>query len=170
MSVAVSTPKGFAAKLAIWTASLLALAGFIDAVTAVFTKTGSLTCNLGIELPWCGPKIGARTIADFQGDWTNRNSSTRGITRITISQALDKAIVHAWGACHPEDCNWGTAETAASNAERGILQVEWNPGFATKQATLTIGEGDRLEVRIKTHFSDKSGRPDFETVDYFKRQ
>jgi hypothetical protein len=58
------------------------------------------------------------------------------------------------------------AELAASNANKGELQFTWNPGFETKKATLKIGAGDRLEVTVKTHFTDSSGRPDYETVDY----
>jgi hypothetical protein len=169
MSVEDSKQKGLAARLAIWTGSLLVLAGFIDALVSVVTKTESLTCLSGIALPWCAEKTGGRTIADFAGDWTNSNPKTSGITRIAISQALDKAVVRAWGSCVPKECDVGTAETAASHADSGALQVEWNSGFDTKQATLTIGEGGRLEVRVKTHFKDNSGRPDYEFVDYFKR-
>jgi hypothetical protein len=161
-------PKGFAAKLAVWTASLVALAGFIDAVTAVFTKSESLTCSFGVSLPWCGPRTASRTIADFSGEWTNHVPRT-GITRVSIEQRLDKAIVHAWGACEPIDCDWGTAQTAVSAANSGTLQVEWNPRFEITHATLTIGEGNRLEVRTKTHFTDNSGRPDYESVYYFER-
>jgi hypothetical protein len=42
-------------------------------------------------------------------------------------------------------------------------------GFETTTAILTIGEGNRLEVRTTTHFTDTSGRPDFESSDYFER-
>jgi hypothetical protein len=160
---------GFGSKMAVLTASLVALAGLIDAAQAVFTKSESLTCSLGLSLPWCGPRTAGRTIADFAGQWKNQNQATSGITRVLIDQRVDEAIVHAWGACHPTDCDWGTAETAASAANSGRLQVEWKKGFEITTAILTIGEGNRLEVRTTTHFTDTSGRPDFESADYFER-
>jgi hypothetical protein len=162
------SPKGLTARVAVLTAFLVALAGLIDGVTAVLTKSESLTCSFGVSLPWCGPRTGARTIADFVGEWTNKVPKT-GITRVSIGQRLDKAIVRAWGACEPTDCDWGNAQTAASSANSGTLQVEWNPGFDITHASLTIGEGNRLEVRTKTHFTDNSGRPDYESVYYFER-
>jgi hypothetical protein len=171
MPTPASTPNSFGAKVAVWTASLLALAGLIDAATAVFTKTESLACSSGLPLPWCmpQPQAGSRTIADFTGEWTNENPKG-AITRVSIEQRLDKAIVHAWGACVPTDCDWGTAQTAASAANTGTLQVEWNPGFDIVHVRLTIGEGNRLEFRSQTHFTDKSGRPDYESVDYLVRR
>jgi hypothetical protein len=166
MAAATNTPK---TRLAVWTASLIALAAFIDAANSVLTGARSTTCNLSISFPWC-TNTGARTMADFTGTWVNMNSTTGGVPRLTVEQKLDKAIVHGWGACLPKECDWGTAETAASEASSGRLQVEWNPGFSTKQATLTIGQGDRLEFKMKTHFKDNSGRPDYELIEYFKRQ
>jgi hypothetical protein len=166
-SAADPTPKSLAARIAVWTASLLAFAGLIDAATTVLTKTESVTCGIGISLPWCGR--GTRTIADFTGEWINKNPAA-GITRISIDQRLDEAIVHAWGACHPTDCDWGTAQTKASGANYGSLRVKWDHGFSTTNAILTFGEENRLEIRIKDHFTDNSGRPDYESVDYLVRK
>jgi hypothetical protein len=113
--------------------------------------------------------VPGNTIADFVGDWTNKNSKG-GITRVEIEQRLDKAFVHIWGDCVPKDCDWGTAQTPASNANKGILQVQWNPGFEVTTTALTLREGKLLQVEAKTHFTDKSGRPDFTSVDYLERK
>jgi hypothetical protein len=149
-------------KIAVATASLLALAGLIDAVVAISTKTESLTCSVGISFFWCAPRA---TIADFAGEWTNKNPES-GIVRVRIGQQLDKAAVQIWGRCAPSDCPWGVAFTAASDASRGTLQVEYDQGYDIKQATLKVGQAGRLEVKTKVHFTDDSGRPDYESVDY----
>jgi hypothetical protein len=104
--------KGVTGKIAVATASLLALAGLIDAVVAISTKTESLTCSVGISFFWCAPRA---TIADFAGEWTNKNPES-GIVRVRIGQQLDKAAVQIWGRCAPSDCPWGVAFTAASDA------------------------------------------------------
>jgi hypothetical protein len=158
-----------AGRIAILTASLLAVAGLIDALTAVINKTQSLTCLFGISLPWCAPHTGSYTIADFEGVWINKNPMG-DIGRIDIDQRLDKATVHIWGKCIPTDCDWGTAETPAANASTGIIQVQWNPGFKVTSTALTIRDGKQLQVDAKTHFTDKSGRPDYETVNYLERK
>ena len=161
--------KGYSAKIAALTTAFIALAGLIDAVTAVLTKSESLVCSIGVSLPWCAPRTGGRTIADFAGEWTNKNPKTSGITRVLIEQRLDKLIVQAWGACRPIDCDWGATQTLASAASSGTIQVEWTTNFDTVNATLTIGEDQQLEVKTKTHFTDSSGRPDYEGVEYFQR-
>lgn len=161
--------KAHGGRIAAWTVSLLALAGLIDALTSVVNKTQSLTCLFGISLPWCAPQAASNTIADFTGEWTNKNP--RGeISHIEIDQRLNMANVHIWGRCTPSDCDWGSAQTLASNANEGALQLRWDPGFAVRKTALTIGEGKRLQVATKTHFTDQSGRPDYDSVDYLERK
>jgi hypothetical protein len=107
--------------------------------------------------------------ADFTGEWTNKNPEA-GIARVVIDQRLDKATVHFWGRCEQSECDAGTAQSPASDAKSGTLQVELNEGFAIRTAALTIGEGKRLEVTMKTHFTDESHRPDYEMVEYLERK
>jgi hypothetical protein len=166
---AVSNSNGLVGRIAVWTASLVAVVGLIDAVTALVNRTQSLTCLFGISLPWCAPQSGSHTIADFVGDWTNKNPEGN-ITRIDIEQRLDKAVVHIWGKCLPTDCDWGTAQTPASDAKQGSLKLQWNPGFEVTRTVFTIREDKLLQVDSNTHFTDTSGRPDFDAVDYLARR
>jgi len=161
--------KGYAAKIAVLTTALAALAGLIGAATALLTKSESLVCSVGVSFSWCAPRTDVRTTADFEGEWTNKNPRTSGITRVLIEQRLDKLTVHAWGACQPADCDWQTTQAEASGANSGTIKVKWTTSFDVVNAALTIGEGQRLEVRTKTHFTDGSGRPDYEGVEYFQR-
>ena len=109
------------------------------------------------------------TTADFTGHWVNKNSEA-GVTRAEIQQRLDKLVVHMWGKCHPTDCDWGMEETAASSANDGSIQLVWNPGFSIRRQELRILDDGRLGVFSKTEFTDNSGRPSYESVDYLDRQ
>jgi len=110
------------------------------------------------------------TTADFIGYWVNMNPETRGITRAEIQQRLDKLVVHMWGKCHPSDCDWGTAEAAAASARQGSIHLVWNQGFAISRQELRLLDVRRLEVITKTEFTDKSGRPNYESLEYFERK
>ena len=166
---AVSNSNGYAGRIAGWTASLLAVVGLIDGLNSFVNGTQSLTCRFGIPFPWCPPPAASYTIADFAGDWTNKNPAGN-ITRVDVEQRLDKAVVHIWGRCVPTDCDWGTAQTSASDAKKGRLQLQWNPGFEVTKTVLTIREDKRLQVDSNTHFADRSGRPDYDGVDYLERK
>jgi hypothetical protein len=58
-----SSPTGPTAKIVAVTTFLVALAGLIDASVAVFAKLPSVTCRLGISLPWCSAPGGATVAA-----------------------------------------------------------------------------------------------------------
>jgi hypothetical protein len=45
--------KGWAGKLAAWTAVLVAVGGLADAAISLAGKTESITCGFGFSLPWC---------------------------------------------------------------------------------------------------------------------
>ncbi|WP_145927433.1 hypothetical protein [Bradyrhizobium neotropicale] len=113
--------------------------------------------------------LGSSTMADFAGTWSNENQSTGMITRISIDQQFDKALVHAWVKCRPNNCDWGIARTQASEASNGQLQVEWQYGLSVRKATLTLVERGRLIVRTTVHFSPSAGRSDYDTVDHLVR-
>jgi hypothetical protein len=49
-------------------------------------------------------------LVELLGDWRNVDSNTRGLVRIVIAEAADAIEVHAWGACHPSLCDWGTVK------------------------------------------------------------
>lgn len=109
------------------------------------------------------------TIADFTGEWVNENPEG-GITRAVIQQRLNKLAVHMWGKCHPADCDWGTVDTATASAKDGSIQIVWNSSFSARRQELRIRDDRSLGVFTKTEFTDKSGRPSYESVDYLKRK
>ena len=97
------------------------------------------------------------------GTWVNTDPATRDITRIGIVQQADGSLVmHGYGACHPTDCDWGTAPLTLSSG--GQYAATYTFSFAIVQLTLTQ-TGSTLHATTATHFTDSSGRADFTTSD-----
>jgi len=101
----------------------------------------------------------ARTAASFTGNWVNRNPHTRNMTRFNIRRSGNGIFAHAWGKCHPSDCDWGRARATFSN---NILTVRWNQGFVNRVMTVRgedFRNGRYHMLRIKTisHYHDSRG-------------
>ncbi len=97
------------------------------------------------------------------GEWKNDNLQTRGITRLEIQQEGEAVRVHAWGACSPQDCDWGT-QTGALSAESA--SVAWDQGFVLRKMTLTPDAG-RLRMLLDSVYRDS--RPPQHGQEYFVR-
>ncbi len=97
----------------------------------------------------------------FRGQWRNGNPQTRGITKLEIGQQGAVLLVHAWGACRPQDCDWG-AEKGAVTANSA--SVAWDQGFVLRRMTLTPDAG-RLHVVVDSVYRDS--RPPHRLEEYF---
>ncbi|SNS21872.1 hypothetical protein SAMN05421770_10133 [Granulicella rosea] len=116
--------------------------------------------DAGIEMS--GPHI--------DGDWTNVDPKTRGLVRILI----DGRTVHPFGACHPTACDQGVTEAQpfASKVENHDVVALLASVITSFNKTLLIAslEADgRLRVQTLTHFTDRSNRADYATIQYFSR-
>lgn len=89
----------------------------------------------------------------FTGGWRSVDPDTRGITRIQIAPNPDGSFqVHAWGKCHPTDCDWGT--TIAEHPDH-ILQAIWKtPPIPEKHLELLLVNDGRLRAYTETRFSN----------------
>jgi hypothetical protein len=127
-----------------------------------------------------GPRPGAAAnfrVADYIGEWTNADPNTSGITRILVRKDNEKLGVEVFGRCHPTDCDWGTVEAkpfganVQSSADAPINSVvaTFSPGFAEKRLTLRLTTRDTLTSLVDTHFTDRSGRGDYETTEQLLR-
>ena len=79
-------------------------------------------------------------------------------------------LVHMWGKCQPEDCDWGEEKTILSDARDGILSITWTPSFRIDTQQLTVLPDKQLKVVGHRHFVDGSGRPDNTYVEFFVKQ
>jgi hypothetical protein len=105
------------------------------------------------------------------GSWHACDSATRGIVRIDIAAAGQGITVHAFGACVPNPCDWGTvpglayAANVSSNAAIAF-SAQYKFGFVE---TIVVGVLDNgsLVVEDFNHFTDGSGRSDYYEKGYF---
>jgi hypothetical protein len=125
----------------------------------VVTAAGDQYCRVTINVQPSGPAL-----SDFVGDWYNVDSNTRSITRILISQEGTSAYVHAYGKCHPIDCDWGTVGAQLSGSS---LIAGYKFSFKVTRMTMTLS-GNRLRVFSTNRFTDGSNR-DYDSTDYFYR-
>jgi photosystem II stability/assembly factor-like uncharacterized protein len=99
---------------------------------------------------------------DFVGYWINDDTTTGGITKIFIKIVGEDFNVQAFGKCHPTDCDWGISTTKTSDASDGMLELSWVFSFFTEKLTIKLIDKNHAEIDYKTHFTDNSGRQDYE--------
>jgi len=120
---------------------------------------------------------GLASVNQFAGTWNNVDPNTGGITKLEIATMGASAKVHAWGSCHPTDCDWGTVQAqafapdvstdVASSAD--TLIAIYDSGFS--KTTLVIKPaGNRLSVDAYDRFTDNSGRSNYMSSYTFQKQ
>ena len=137
----------------------------------IFLSLATACLLLLISLSTC-----TASLAQFAGEWSNIDTNTGGITKLNIGISGASANVHAWGKCHPTDCDWGTvpafafapdvSSDLASQAQ--ALMAIFDAGFS--ETTLFIKpQGNRLSVQSYTRFKDNSGRSNYASSDVFQK-
>jgi len=99
-------------------------------------------------------------------EWTNSDFNTQDITRVHIRQNGGRIILHVWGRCHPTECDWGEVTAKASGS---VLLATWDQKFAIKTQELRTLSDGTLQLSTHTHFTDKSGRSDYDTISTFAK-
>ena len=117
-------------------------------------------------------------VSDYLGEWMNADPNTRGITRLSVRKDVARFVVQIWGKCQPRDCDWGTVQAtpfgriARSSGDAPITAITaitatYAPGFADKRVALRMAARNNLTATVDTHFTDHSGRADYEVIDRF---
>jgi|APFre7841882724_1041349.scaffolds.fasta_scaffold10175_1 hypothetical protein len=117
------------------------------------------------------------SLTQFAGEWENVNPDTRGVTALKITVTGTDVKVHAWGQCHPTDCDWGNMQAYAygpnvsSNlaATAMAVSVVHKESFAERLMILR-SSGTQLQAATYTRFTDRSGRTNYADVEMFKRK
>jgi hypothetical protein len=115
-------------------------------------------------------------LGDLSGTWKNLDEGTRGLTMLGI-RVVDKAVfVHAWGACHPTDCDWGEvpavpyARDVSSTPSEATIALAATFKTSFEESVLTIRpENGSLRVETITRFTDNSGRNSYTATNTFRR-
>ena len=101
---------------------------------------------------------------DLRGAWINVDDNTRGITKVVIGGEGANPTLNTWGACHPNDCDWGevSAMPLASSVSASPLSAErimarYDKSHATSLVSAYL-HGDKLIIENATDFKD--GRTD----------
>jgi hypothetical protein len=96
----------------------------------------------------------------FEGFWVNVDKSAPAITKARIADVKGQLLIHLWGACQPVDCDWGQSVLQGVGK---IRRVVWQQNFAVRRQELVLVEGvvPRLRIMEHTHFTDNSGRADY---------
>lgn len=127
----------------------------------------SASAFLIVRVTDVGPQIPIDVQA-LTGAWRNLNPGG-GITRIEFRVDQDRVVVHAWGSCLPTDCDWGEISTPVSDAVDGVLSLTWNTGFSVMSQEFRVLVDGRLESSVHDHFTDSSGRVDYDLVEYLSK-
>ncbi|MDF5719616.1 MAG: hypothetical protein PUP91_03805 [Rhizonema sp. PD37] len=114
--------------------------------------------------------------------WQNIDSNTRSIVKVEYrtncndvvlcpvgepcsQSAQDVGKIRIFGSCHPSACDWGwTPVYKKSQWVKGL----YSQGFAQRQVWAKL-QNNQLVLVIRSHFTDNSGRADYETREYFRK-
>lgn len=108
-------------------------------------------------------------LSHFVGNWKNIDANTAGVTRIQVSVSGTNVKVHAWGKCHPQDCDWGTVAAIAyapkvsspvATTARAV-SATFTTGFSQTVMILRPVRNNRLRADVYTRFTDNSGRSNY---------
>jgi hypothetical protein len=107
------------------------------------------------------------------GKWHNCDRKTGGLVRVEISRRRGVLIVHPFGACHPQPCDWGAVKGRAysesvSSVDAVAFTATFKFSFKVTIVTGHLCEGCLL-VETYNHFTDGSGRCDYYSRDCFCR-
>src|SRR3974390_207455 len=107
------------------------------------------------------------TAADFLGNWHNVDPNAQSLVRIDVHPSAFGVEVHAFGACTPQPCDWGNATGQFTGPD--TLRAKYVTSFSIVWLTLHRQWGDRLDFKTHTHFTDNSGRPDYDSMGVMMR-
>jgi len=134
---------------------------------------GAVLALPGLQLAGIGGTVHAAPVLStaraaahvpMAGTWYNINAATREITHLTVTSTVRGQYVHAYGACEPTDCDWGVARLVPNAVQPG---ANYHFSFADV-AVYLYSNGPFLRVTTETHFTDHSGRKDYQTQEYFE--
>ena len=131
---------------------------------------------LSLALLFVSMTVCTASLSQFAGDWTNVDTNTGRITSLNIGISGSSASVHAWGKCHPTDCDWGTVSAYAfgpdvssdPTSQAQALMAVFDAGFS-ETALFIKPQGDQLSVQSYTRFKDNSGRTNYASSYVFQK-
>lgn len=124
------------------------------------------TCRVVGKHVRCSNRLILRPIPTLNGTWYGA-AGTQSMTKLKIYKVGTRTKVHAWGKCHPRDCDWGLANAQVLSSSK--IVVRWNKSFVRRRMVIQKVGVNRLKVRTFSHYIDGSRRPDRVKVEYMYR-
>ena len=122
--------------------------------------------RLGITKPEAAVVVSPEPLL---GTWVNVNHETRDLVRVVIATKGKEIVVHAFGACQPNPCDWGQVEgmiyagSVVTSPAIGFV-ADYKFAFAEVRMVGHLMYG-ALVVETFTHFINQSGRADYFALD-----
>ncbi|HGZ70824.1 MAG TPA: hypothetical protein ENK74_05450 [Nitratifractor sp.] len=98
---------------------------------------------------------GFRPLFSLTGLWHGA-TNTRSLTKLKIYKVGRTVKVHAWGKCHPNDCDWGVANAQVINRRK--IVVYWNQGYVKRRMVIRKYGQSRIKVTTYNRYIDGRGR------------
>ena len=124
---------------------------------------------------WNGEQVKGPSTVDqtpFVGTWINTNDSARHkIARVLISIRNGALLIHAYGDCSPDLCDWGEvpadvfAESISSHEAMSFSAV-YDFGFMETYLQSNLKHGT-LVIATCNKFKDDNGRSNYYTREFF---
>jgi hypothetical protein len=117
-------------------------------------------------------------ISQFTGDWKNMDPNTKGITTLIITGNGNDLRMHAWGKCHPQDCDWGEVDayayapnvSAPIDPTAQVVSAVFNTGFSQSLLIVTPAGNNVIRAQVYTRFTDNSHRSNYMATYTFRKQ
>jgi hypothetical protein len=90
-------------------------------------------------------------ITQYGGTWVNDDSAPDTVARIAIDGSGPRVNVHAFAACAPVDCDWGTR--SPSFADPLVVLFDLGDGHTEKLTMLLSPDATRLDVTEQSSVS-----------------
>jgi len=113
-------------------------------------------------------------LSDLTGTWLACDRNTGNLVRVDIGTRGSSLTVHAFGACTPSPCDWGTVKGIAyaanvSSAQAIAFSARYEFSFKNAIVTGHLDSGS-LVVETYNEFTDGSGRSNYYTRGYYCRR
>jgi hypothetical protein len=110
-------------------------------------------------------------LSQLLGTWWSTDKATGGIRKMILSEENGALMVHGFGACAPELCDWGkivAVAYAASVTSTDAMAFTARYDFGFMETTLAVYmKGGILVLDSFNAFKDSSGRSDYFTREFY---
>jgi hypothetical protein len=116
---------------------------------------------------------GAIDVSPLVGTWWSTDKATGGVLKMELAERAGGLVVHAYGACSPEPCDWGERPAiayAAAVDSRDAMAFSARFDFGFLETLLAAYmKGGILVLDTFNTFRDGSGRASYFTREFYHR-